>query len=51
MGARFSRPRLIDEHDPRYRAHVEQMKLLRINQRAIRPPRARDLFGDRKSVV
>jgi hypothetical protein len=45
MGARFSRPRLIDEHDPRYRAHVEQMKLLRINQRAIRPPRARDLFG------
>ncbi|MBO9325186.1 MAG: hypothetical protein J7463_07160 [Roseiflexus sp.] len=45
MGVRFSRPRLIDEHDPRYRAHVEQMKLLRINQRAIRPPRARDLFG------
>ncbi|MGQ9826979.1 MAG: hypothetical protein ACUVSY_02430 [Roseiflexus sp.] len=45
MSARFSRPRLIDERDPRYRAHVEQMKLLRSNQRAIRPPRARDLFG------
>ncbi|MCS6842029.1 MAG: hypothetical protein NZ699_07880 [Roseiflexus sp.] len=45
MTIRFSRPRLIDETDPRYRAHVEQMKLLRSNQRAIRPPRARDLFG------
>lgn len=45
MSARFSRPRLIDETDQRYRAHVEQMKLLRSNQRAIRPPRARDLFG------
>lgn len=45
MAQRFSRPRLIDEGDRRYRAHVEQMKLLRSNQRAIRPPRARDLFG------
>ncbi len=45
MTTRFSRPRLIDETDQRYRAHVEQMKLLRSNQRAIRPPRARDLFG------
>ncbi len=45
MASRFSRPRLIDESDRRYRAHVEQMQLLRSNQRAIRPPRARDLFG------
>lgn len=45
MASRFSRPRLIDESDRRYRAHVEQMRLLRSNQRAIRPPRARDLFG------
>ncbi len=42
---RFSRPRLITFDDPAYRAHVEEMMLQRANQRALQPPRQRDLFG------
>lgn len=42
---RFLRPRLITFDDPAYQRHVEQMKLQRANQRAIRPPTQRDLFG------
>lgn len=43
--SRFSRPRLITFADPAYQRHVEQMQLQRANQRAIRPPAQRDLFG------
>lgn len=42
---RFNRPRLMTFDDPAYQRHVEQMKLQRANQRAIRPPSQRDLFG------
>ncbi len=42
---RFNRPRLITFEDPAYLRHVEAMKLQRANQRAIRPPSQRDLFG------
>ncbi|MCA0353495.1 MAG: hypothetical protein LCH85_15995 [Chloroflexi bacterium] len=42
---RFVRARLTTFDDPHYRAFVEQMTLARENQRAIRPPRQRDLFG------
>jgi hypothetical protein len=42
---RFNRPRLMSFDDPAYQRYVEQMKLQRENQRAIRPPRQRDLFG------
>jgi hypothetical protein len=35
----------VDENDKQYRAFVAQIMLGRENQRAIRPPRARDLFG------
>lgn len=42
---RFNRPRLIGFDDPAYQRHVEHMKLQRANQRAIRPPSQRDLFG------
>jgi hypothetical protein len=42
---RFNRPRLITFEDPAYRQHVEQMLLQRANQRALRPPSHRDLFG------
>ncbi|RRR69184.1 MAG: hypothetical protein EI684_16455 [Candidatus Viridilinea halotolerans] len=41
----YARPRLIAEDDPRYRAHVAQFVLLRKNQKAMRPPRQRELFG------
>jgi hypothetical protein len=41
----YSRPRLIDESDRYYQEHVRQFILQRDNQRAIRPPRQRDLFG------
>jgi hypothetical protein len=43
--ATYSRPRLIDESDKQYRKYLEQFKLMRDNQRAMRPPRQRDLFG------
>lgn len=45
MSPRFSRPRLIDANDKQYRAFLAQIMLSKENQRAIRPPRARDLFG------
>lgn len=41
----YGRPRLITEDDKYYRAYVESFKLQRKNQKAIRPPRQRDLFG------
>ncbi len=43
--ARYARPRLITADDKRYRAFVEQFLIQRRNQRAIRPPRQRDIFG------
>lgn len=45
MAPRYSRPRLTDEQDRQYRAFVEQIKLSQQNNKATRPPRARDLFG------
>ncbi len=41
----YGRPRLITEDDKRYQAHVAQFALARKNQKAMRPPRQRDLFG------
>jgi len=43
--SRFNRPRLVTEDDPAYQRHVAQMVLQRANQRAIRPPSRRDIFG------
>lgn len=45
MAPRYSRPRLIDDQDRQYRAFLQQIMLTRQNRKAIRPPRARDLFG------
>jgi hypothetical protein len=45
VAPRFSRPRLIDADDKQYRAFLKQIMISKDNQRAIRPPRARDLFG------
>lgn len=42
---RYARPRLITAEDKRYRAFVEHYILQRQNQRAMRPPRQRDIFG------
>lgn len=42
---RYARPRLITSEDKRYQAYVQQFILQRQNQRAIRPPRQRDIFG------
>lgn len=42
---RYARPRLITADDKRYRAYVEQFILQRNNQKAMRPPRQRDIFG------
>ena len=39
------RPRLLTEDDKHYRAYVAGFALQRKNQKAIRPPRQRDLFG------
>lgn len=41
----YGRPRLLTEDDKRYRAYVAGFTLQRKNQKAIRPPRQRDLFG------
>ncbi len=41
----YARPRLITTDDRRYRAYVDGFKLQRKNNKAIRPPRQRDLFG------
>lgn len=48
---RFNRPRLITADDPAYQAHVAQMLLQRANQRAIRPPSQRDLFGGEAEAI
>ncbi|HEX6289978.1 MAG TPA: hypothetical protein VFZ66_12350 [Herpetosiphonaceae bacterium] len=48
---RFNRPRLITQDDPAYQRHVAQMLLQRANQRAIRPPSQRDLFGGEVETV
>ena len=45
MTRRFSRPRLINADDKQYRAFLAQIMLTKQNQRAMRPPRARELFG------
>ncbi|GAB4109632.1 MAG: hypothetical protein Fur005_11490 [Roseiflexaceae bacterium] len=45
MPPRYSRPRLIDSQDKQYRTFLEQIQLSRQNHKAIRPPKARDLFG------
>jgi hypothetical protein len=45
VAAKYSRPRLTDDQDRQYRAFVAQIMVGRDNQRAIRPPRARELFG------
>jgi hypothetical protein len=45
VAPRFSRPRLISADDKQYRAFLAQIMLGKENQRAIRLPRARDLFG------
>jgi hypothetical protein len=42
---RYARPRLITADDKRYRAYVDQFILQRSNQKAMRPPRQRDIFG------
>lgn len=42
---RYARPRLITASDKRYRAYVEHFQIQRSNQRAMRPPRQRDIFG------
>ncbi len=41
----YGRVRLTTSNDKYYRAHVEQFLLQRKNQRAMRPPRQRDIFG------
>jgi hypothetical protein len=41
----YARPRLLTPDDKRYRAYVESFKLERANNKPIRPPRQRDLFG------
>lgn len=51
MAPRFSRPRLIDDQDRQYRAFLSQIMLSRQNHRAIRPPRARDLFGGEAEIA
>jgi hypothetical protein len=45
MAVSYARARLTTEDDRRYRAYVETFKLQRKNQKAIRPPRQRDIFG------
>lgn len=42
----YARPRLTTVEDKHYRAYVQQFILQRKNQRAIRPPRQRDIFGN-----
>src|SRR5512145_1589629 len=45
VASRYSRPRLISLDDKQYRLFLAQIMLSKENQRPIRPPRARDLFG------
>lgn len=49
--ARYARPRLIAWDDKRYRAYVQQFILQRQNQKAMRPPRQRDLFGGEAEIA
>lgn len=49
--SRFYRPRLITQDDPAYQKHVARMMLQRANQRAIKPPSQRDLFGGEVETV
>jgi hypothetical protein len=51
VAPRFSRPRLISPDDKQYRAFLAQIMLGKENQRAIRPPSARDLFGGEAEVA
>jgi len=46
MGKRFGRVRLIARDDPRYQAYLEQFRLAREYQRAMRPPSPRQVFGE-----
>lgn len=41
----YARPRLLTEDDKYYRAYVAGFALQRKNQKAMRPPRQRELFG------
>ncbi|NJM06156.1 hypothetical protein HC891_08065 [Candidatus Gracilibacteria bacterium] len=41
----YARPRLLTPDDKRYRAYVDGFKLQRANNKPMRPPRQRDLFG------
>jgi hypothetical protein len=45
VAPRFSRPRLIGADDKQYRAFLAQIMIGKDNRRAMRPPRARELFG------
>lgn len=45
MAPRFSRPRLIDANDRQYRAHIARIMMTKGNQRPMRAPLARELFG------
>jgi len=47
----YGRPRLITAADKRYRAYIEQFTIARKNQKAMRPPRQRDLFGGQAEVA
>lgn len=51
MAPRFSRPRLIDENDRQYRAHLAQIMMTKDNHRPTRPPFARELFGGEAEVA
>ncbi|WP_298818203.1 hypothetical protein [Chloroflexus sp.] len=51
MATSYARARLTTEDDRRYRAYVEQFKLQRKNQKAIRPPRQRDIFGSQAEAA
>jgi hypothetical protein len=51
VAPRFSRPRLTSADDKQYRAFLAQIMLGKDNQRAIRPPRARDLFGGEAEIA
>jgi hypothetical protein len=48
---RYARPRLITADDKRYRAYVEHYLLQRQNQKATRPPRQRDIFGQQAEAA
>ncbi|NJK78940.1 MAG: hypothetical protein HC914_03125 [Chloroflexaceae bacterium] len=45
MAVHYARPRLITSDDRHYRQYVEQYLIQRQNNRAMRPPRQRDIFG------